>query len=444
MIRIGVVVPHEIMDEIDQFLRKEFPEILPVPFTYASITEIPDIVSGRQSQADAFLFLGNTARRYAEKVIPHTTEWVTIPRSTSSLLRLLFQAQVDGHAMRMVSDFNNRDFFRQALLEIGFSEENTVIETIPSFAYSEGLLIKDALKMEKLYKEGKVDFCITIFYKVKEILESKGIPAYILRPSFDDIRGGMQRLLLSHELRSRQESKAAVIAIHTDFYGESLPGSDSYQLSISHLDISRQIMQFARSIHGACIPQPPWDYMIFASSALLESQTDQFKQFPLIENIARSTAATISAGVGYGNRIDEAFYRAMKAMQHASSQGGNQAFLMTPDITSRLPMSKTMQDAQHKEGRPIDEQFLYLSQKSGVSLRIISRLYHACQETGRCRFTSAELSDLIGVTPRTINRILNKLIDHHLAQDASRRFTGKTGRPGRVTEILFETKKIKK
>ncbi len=441
MIHIGVVVPHEIMEEICQFLSKEFPEISPIPFPYASITEIPDLVGGQQSRIDAFLFLGNTARRYAEKVIPHTAEWVTIPRSTSALLRLLFRAAVDGYDMRIASDLDNKDFFRLALHEIGYSEKNTAIETIPFFPYSEGLLVKDAAKMEKLYKEGKVDFCITIFYKVRNILRDKGIPVYILQPSFDDIRSGMQRLLLSHELHSQQNNRLCVISIHIDLFKESLPGSSAYHMSMSHVDVTKRIFQYAHSLHAACVQQPPWDYMLFVPSNLLEMQTDQFQRFPLLENISTATATTLSVGIGYGSLIDEAEYHAIKAMQHASALGGNQAFLMTPDLTSRVPLATSMQRAQEKEERPIDEQFLYLSQKSGVSLRIISNLYHACQEAGKCRFTSSELSDLIGVTPRTINRILSKLIDHHLAQDASRRFTGKTGRPSRVIELLFETKK---
>lgn len=92
-----------------------------------------------------------------------------------------------------------------------------------------------------------------------------------------------------------------------------------------------------------------------------------------------------------------------------------------------------------KEG-PIDEKFLYLSKKSGVSIRILSNLYHACRDEGRLRFTSAELADLIGVTTRTMNRIIAKLIDHHLAQDVGRQFTEKTGRPSRIIEILLEPK----
>lgn len=68
--QIGIVVPREIVNEIISFLRKEFPEIEAIPFPYDSIMDIPDNLSGKQNQVDSFLFLGDTARRYAEKAIP--------------------------------------------------------------------------------------------------------------------------------------------------------------------------------------------------------------------------------------------------------------------------------------------------------------------------------------------------------------------------------------
>ena len=67
--RIGIVVPAEIIDEIITFLSGEFPEIEAVPFPYHSIVEIPDLLSGRQNSVETFLFLGDTARRYAEKAV---------------------------------------------------------------------------------------------------------------------------------------------------------------------------------------------------------------------------------------------------------------------------------------------------------------------------------------------------------------------------------------
>lgn len=443
--RIGIVVPGEIVEEIIGFLNKEFPEIEAIPFPYDAIMDIPDILSGKQNRVDSFLFLGNTARRYAEKAIPHTSEWLTIPRSTSALLRILFRAEVAGHHMHIATDLDNEKFFNLAFHEIGFSPEETSLEIIHVPAYNEGLLVQEANQIEKLYKQGKISFCITMFYKVRDILSKRGVPVYILQPSFDDIRNGLQRLVLSHERRLNRDSQAAILSIHIDIPRDTLPENSDYRMALEKLAVTKEIFRAARNINAACIEQPPSDYILFTSAKDIENATEHFHRLPLLQSIAETTAFTVSIGIGYGPTAAEARYHAFHAMNHAILTGGNKAFLMGKELFCPVPMSANDQNIQEKKERPIDEQFLYLSKKSKVSVRIIANLYQACRDTGRQRFTAAELADLTGVTPRTINRILAKLIDHHLAQDVGRRFKDKTGRPSRIIEILFEPKKhIKK
>ena len=439
--RIGIVVPAEIIDEIITFLSGEFPEIEAVPFPYHSIVEIPDLLSGRQNSVETFLFLGDTARRYAEKAVPHVTEWLTIPRSSASLLRLFYRARDKGYPMRIATDLDRRDFFDLAFKEIGMSENDFSLEILPILAYNEGLLIKNAAAMEKLYRMGKVSYCITLFYKVRDILDSKGIPVYILQPSFDDIRNGLQRLVLTHESMLDRGNRLAVIAIHIDALKESIPNNNDYRLSMEKLQVSREIHRFAHFLDAACIEQPPSGYFLFTTPALIENATNHYHHFSLLSNVAETTAFTLSIGIGYGETAAEAKYNALQGMEHSSASGGNRAYIIGKELFSRVPMSKNGQASQEKKEHPIDEQFLYLSKKSGVSVRIIADLYHACRDTGRQRFTASELADLTSVTPRTINRILAKLNDHHLAQDVGRRFTDKTGRPSRIIEIQFESKK---
>lgn len=437
--RIGFVLPEEILDEIISFAKSEFPQITPIPISYKSISELPPLLQGMQRRVDVMLFLGNTARRYAEKTVLHRGEWLTIPRSSSALLRILFRAVVKGYKMRIATDLDNKEFFRIALHETGLSKEDFSVEIIPFFPYNEGLLLRDANKMEKLYRDGKVDFCITIFYKVRDILKERNVPVYILQPSYDDIHQGLQRLLLSHELGLYKDNQVA-IAIHIDPLKNELPDHSDYHITLERLQVRKEIHRFAHLLKGASIEQPPEGHYIFTSPAMLETVTDHFNRFPLLETINETTAFTLSVGIGYGENLEQAKYNAGSAMQRAIRQGGNKAYLIGKELSIKVPMINATEDS-HKEERPIDEQFLYLSQKSGLSQRIIMKLFHACRDSGKQRFTSQELAGHIGVSPRTMNRIIAKLIDHHLAQDVGRHSTEKTGRPSRIIEILFETKR---
>lgn len=436
--KIGVVVPSELNPDICRFLAQEFAEVDPVPFPYRSIEEIPSLMAGKQSLADAFLFLGDTARRYTETVIPPTAEWLTIPRSTASLLRLLFRAQVAGFSMRIATDWPRGDIFRLAFREVGISEARASVHILPFFPYNESLLIKDANDMERMYRAGEVDFCITIFYRVRDILLSRGIPVYILQPSYEDVRSAIQRLILARELRESKDSQIAVISITTDIPDGALPSGDGYDLALEQLRVTRQIYQFARTIQAACIEQPPAGYLLFATRAFIENETDRYRHFPLLEEVRKGTAFTVSVGFGYGVTADEARLHAQRAMNHAAAGGGNRAYLIGKGLFTPVPMSQNDRNAQDSAPLPIDQRFLRLSNATGVSLRILTALYRASRDTGRVRFTSAELADRASVTPRTMNRILQKLIEHRLAQEVGKQFTRQSGRPSRIIELLFQ------
>lgn len=436
--RIGIVVPGEILPEISGFIEKEFPEIEPVPFPYRSIMDIPEILSGHQRNADALLFLGETARRYAEKAVPSNAQWLTIPRSSAALLRLLFRAAVAGFGMRIVTDWGNENLFRVAFREVGLSDENASVIALPFIPYNESLLLRNAARMEALYREGRVDFCVTIFYRVCDMLRARGVPVYILQPSFDDIRSALQRLILSHELQLSQNSQIAVLSIRVDTPEEEFHNDDSWGLALARLPVTKHIYQFAREIQAACIEQPPSGYLLFATRALIENATDHFHRFPLLSHVKEETDFTLSAGFGYGQTAGEAKLHAQRAMLRAIESGGNAAYLIGKELSTPVPMAGSDQNAQKKEERPVSAKFLHLSQKTGISLRVLARLSGACRETGRQRFTSSELADLTGVTPRTMNRILAKLLDCHLAQETGRQFSNQSGRPSRIIEILIK------
>lgn len=436
--KIGIVVPLEIIEDITSFVTKEFPEIEPIPFPYQNIMDIPAILSGQQCKAEAMLFLGETARRYAEKAVPSNAQWITIPRSTASLLRLLFRAKVDGYGMHIATDSGNSTLFRLAFKEIGLTDEEAYVTSISFSPYTETILLKDANQMEMLYRSGKVDFCITIFYQVLHMLRARGVPAYILQPSFDDIRSALQRLILAYELQLSQNSQLAVIAIKAIHQLEKLPGADSYDLALERLAVTQRIYKFARTLQAAFVERPPSHYLLFSTKASIETVTDHFHRLPLLEQIKAETAFILSMGFGYGQTANEAAIHAEKALRQAETAGDNRAYLMGKELFTRVPMAKEDQEAQETEMRSVDSRYLDLSQKTGISLRLLSRLSRACRDTGRRRFTSAELADLTGVTPRTMNRILTKLLDAHVAQDVGRQFLKQTGRPSRVIELLLQ------
>ncbi len=436
--RIGIVAPEELLPEVLAFTSREFQDTFFYPFPYHSILDIPGLLSGQQNHADAFMFLGETARRFAAESITPAVPWLAVPRSASALLRLLFRASRAGLRMRIVTDWPRQDIFQLAFHEIGIPPSEYTVHLVPHIVYSEEHLLQNAETMASLYRSGAVDFCITIFHRIQKILKDQHIPVYVLQPSFEDIRSGIERLIFSHELYQNQNGQIAVAALQLSIPEDQFPADSAYAVAAARAAAAPPIWQFARDIQAACVERPPAGYLLFAPRALLENATNHYHQIPLLTRVRTLSPLTLSIGFGLGRSAEESKLHAERALSRALSRGGDQAYLIAPGLASPVPLAQS--DRLHIKDpiQPIQEQFLPLAKETGISIRVLFLLYRTCRDMGRRRFTSAELSDFIGVTPRTMNRILLKLIDHHLAADVGKQFQSRSGRPSRLIELRLQ------
>lgn len=435
--KIGLVAPEKVMPEIFPFIQREFPDTEFIPFCYRSILELPTLLAGHQNRTDSLLFLGETARQFTEKFLRPAVPWAAVPRSVSSLLRLLFRAAISGRSMRIATDCSQEDLFPLAFREIGIPAENYSVHLCAIETYSEEHLAAEADRMASLCRTGNADFCITIFYRMQEMLIQRKVPVYILQPSFEDVRSGIERLLLSQALRENNHAPLACAAFRLSAPEEQYPADKGYELAAARLSAAQLIWQFARETQGACVERPPSGWLLFSTRALIESATDEYRRLPLLAQIRGNSPFTLSVGFGLGGSAEEAKLHAERALETAVRRGGDQAYLMSPNRSFPVPPARGEQCSQKHPVPDIREQFLPLAVLSGVSVRILTLLYCACRDMNRSRFTSAELADLTGVTPRTMNRILLKLFDKGLAREAGLRFTSHTGRPSRIIELLI-------
>lgn len=431
--KLGLVIPRQMIDHIEAHVRSEFPDLEILRFPYDMIPDIPGVIEGKQNHADAFLFLGETARRWAARQTKPVVPWATIPRSSASLLRLLVRAVREGYQMRIATDFPQETFFRRAFEEAGYHPKDAAFITASSLPYMPDFPEKDAAQLEAFYRDKKADFCITAFYQVYLILRKKNIPIYMLQPAYEDIRHAVQELIISCRLEESQRSQIASLAFHID-PKPSAEDMNDYDLSLEQLQATRCIYEFAHSIQAACTEVSPREYLLFSTREPVEQETNRFQTLRIIQTVQDRTNLILSAGIGYGRTADAAKSCARKAMNRALAGGGNRAFFLGETGNFIGPIANIPLISP----KGFDEKLVSLSQISGVSLRYLKLFQNLCHAQGRSRFTPAELADATGIGLRTVNRILLKLMDCGCCKEAGRHFASKSGRPSRIIELYLE------
>ena len=432
--KVGIIGPSQIVAKTRGIIQKDFPQIEPVEYIYSIYSETPDILKYHQLEVDALLFTGKTPYTLAGKSIKPTVPWEYVPRSGSSLMRVLLYAKLwTDYDIRNISfDTYDQDLLHEAYAEIGIPVDQLKIfiaeEQLPSVDYQTHICEFH----KRNYFEHRVSCCITALQGAYDELRSCSIPCLLLEPTANIIRETLYKLQLKYLVKVSQQSQLAAICIQIDAPSElSLLADNDYQAALNRTKVSEQIYLFAQRIQAAVIETGDRNYLLFTTMQLLENETNRLKTIDLLHAVQANTSSTISVGIGYGKTANEAKCGANRGMLHAGKKGGNLAFIVYNGKKIIGPLA----NVAHQKEAPIpsvDEKFLRISEKVGVSVNTVFKLHCIAAQHGKNEFTIKELAPLFGVTTRTMNRIIEKFEAQGYSKIIGKRVMGNSGRPSRI------------
>jgi hypothetical protein len=439
-LKLGMPMPIEIADKIMPILKEEFSQIEPVPYIYKSFTEIPALIKYQQNKLNALLFAGKTAMAYTEKYVTPTIPWEYPARNGSALLQVLLQISLSNEysISRLSMDLFDKRQWQETCMELGTNYLNAEIFYVPDHP-DEGNYVDLVYQFhEQNYIYKKASCCITAFYAVHQRLKAKNIPCYFLRPTGSTIRQALHKIQLHHLVQISQQSQIAALYIQIDRPNEySLFNDDEYQYIIDRTNVTRQIYIFAQHIKAAVVEVSVQEYLLFSTKYLLESVTNNFENIEILPSVKNHTASTISLGIGYGATAQEAKASARLGMRRASGLGGDAAFIVYDKKNIIGPIRRPNSQLSPDLDTKIDKKFLDISDKTMISVTTIFQLHSIIKHQGKNQFTSTELAELLKVSPRTVNRMITKLVQHNYCFEVGKRSPDKGGRPKRIIQFAI-------
>ena len=434
--KIGMVGPKVWLDESMKRISHDFPDILFIPFPYHLPIELPDILEGEQHRCDFFLFMGETARRWAARQITPAVPWFGIPRSTAAFLRILTQASYHGCPPRFITDYQDPDYFRHALDEAGITPEDSYVSIISYGTFNaDRYMSQNAELMIKEFHKGKAAFCATIFSETYDILQKNHIPSYYFIPCFEDTRHRVQEIVTSSRLQASRQNRIAIMSVHIDSEGEDISGkNDLLSKTMAKLETARHIYDFAYRLQSSCVPLGMDDFMIFTMKDSLEAATNHFTQVDLLRTASNTADLTLSIGIGCGETVLNAESRARQAMKDAIANHGNCAYFIGDREGCIGPI-------RWGSAAPVQESpdfLIAVAKETGISFHYLQSMRRLCLKEQTRLFTPSQLADAAGIRKRTMNRILLKLMDHGYCREKGKTFPKQRGRPSRIVELLLD------
>ena len=437
--RLGVVGHKDTLDMVSELVKEYFDDVEVHTVEFGNDAIIADAVlriAELQTRCDGILYSRRDPYMLISGRLHHTVPVRYVDIDSSHLLISLLRANL-RYKIRPTNisiDAFDRRSVVEAFKTIGVPEEDLTIRTVTVDAGQDGM-VNDALAQHLKHYEDGAQLCVTNVTDIYLSLVRMNIPATIISPTAESFVHEIRNLMLRYRLKSQDSCSLAVMLIRLRykekyrFYGE-MPIREIDELA----GAAKLMADFAEKLDGAMFCLGRWEYLLICSRLLLQNATNQFVDITLMHNISRDTSFDITIGIGCGKTVSEAQSNAVMALNRTAQRGTSTvvALSATQFIGPLIPKSERFPEDSSTESRLED-----IARTTGLSVNTLNRLYQFTRKRNSSLFTSSELAEALEVTPRTVNRIIERLTDHRFAAIAGKHMPKQKGRPARVIRLLF-------
>lgn len=433
MLYIGPSMGAKKMKEVHQ---KHFRNLEIDCLQYENYMETPALLEQYTGKVDAILFGGKAPLKAFEPVRKkYNVLYDSIPRHDTTLYRALLEAiyLCKRDIKRLSLDTFKKKDAENLLREVGIEVENSSLyfaeQRMEQKDYADYLVDFHS----QLYREGKVDCCITGVAEVYRRLMEEGIPITYSIASEMVFVQSIENLHLRWLAKKNSENQIVVIAVKLNIPSEySLIKEDEYAYLSQRIKIMDKLYYFSSRIDGILVEQGKNDFLIFTTKKTIELETNNYKNIYLLDLLREVSVVIAHIGIGYGSTVSESKFNAYESIKMALRHGEGAVYVVFENGEVRGPIESVIKE---KKEANLDEKFYQISKDTGLSVNTIYRIFRNVSEEMQKTFTSRELAELCGVSVRTMDRIVNKLCDAGYCDVIGERLMSKHGRPSRILQF---------
>ncbi len=440
-VRIAVIGSRQTIEDL-QSIANEIHDIEILPYCYQNPQETSALFVEAEKTADVVLFSGIVPYYYG---INPTTKY-SIPITfipfheymvSASILYILYHLQLRVDQLSI--DLPNADL----LFNIG---RNLEID-VSSLSIKEYRWIYDEheekvdINMNEFVEfhlnsmqTGKSSFALTSIHMVYDKLTQLGVPAIYMKDSEQNLRTSLEHARDLARLEQSKQSQISFLAfapyqklsdVEAEFFLQELHAifTDHAKLQISTVKL-----------------KAPVPALFFTTRGVVDVLTQAETQFPLLIEFETRIKYPLALGIGYGYTIIEAEEHAKRALDHAldRKEQGNVAYII--DYRKRL-IGPLGNDAKIHQLRVDNFKIRELSERTHVSTKNLMKLLEFVEFTRFRPFTSIALAEYLGVTRRTSERLIKKLLTNQIVDIFGLEQAYELGRPSAVYRLNDDIKK---
>lgn len=402
------------------------------------------MLTGCKNKLDAILFSGSAPYDYARRYL----KMMDVPnyylnRYSGALLRAILQASLEGYDINKISfDYFDLESLSDVCDNLGIRPDRSNIlsyQDVREQRLHLDYYNETVFKFHRdKWKKGKSACAITPCFGAYQMLQKLQIPSFFVYPTADVCRAAINRLRSEYMEKINQKSQIVILSIEINLPNE-------YSLFMQHeqsfMQDRNSISSYIYALAGrleASITEPTYrNFLIFTTREILETVTDHLQSLDILNLVQEHFLVSLCIGIGYGDTVRKAKENANKALIQAKKYGSNIAFAAYGENNIRGPVGKSKMPAMDADHDKLDKQIELISSRTSVSMQNIFKLYSIIEKTDKSTFTTKDLSVLMHVSKRSVDRIVNKLEIAGYLHIVGKQAAYDVGRPSRIVKIDF-------
>jgi hypothetical protein len=417
-----------------------FDDVVVMPEEFGTDDDIDDAVrriADLQTRCDGILYSREDPYLLVSSRLHHAVPVRYVEVDSSHLLISVLVATVQfGSLPDHVSvDSFDAPAVVSALHSVGIEEGRVAIRSVTADPSEDGF-VNATLQQHLANVEDGARLCITNITAVHHALLELGVPSTLISPSAESFVHEIRNLMLRHEVRTQDASGLAIVHVHLKYkekyrYHGTMPIREVDDLS----RVAKLIAVFAEEVDSAMFQLSRWEYLVLCSRQLLENATDRFTDIDLMTSITQETTFDAAISIGCGQTVKQAEANAFTALNEGLTLAGTYALVITGSGQPLGPIKPKSE--RHPEPSNTEVNLARIAGDTGVSTQVLDRIHGLTRSRNTSLFTSSELAELLGVSTRTVNRVVGRLLHHGYAAVEGKDLTQSFGRPARVVRLRF-------
>ena len=426
---------------LEAFYKKELKEldladIIDV-YVYYTYEHVVDLYRQISEQYDRILAGGTAPMRIIQKAYPKHKPMRNIECGISNfyreITRVIFEYQ-DFTLQYGYFDFcdvmcpdNAKSLIekmRQGKFEDWFEKNQEFINQVPPNEIWDSLEAKRNKHIE-LWKSGTVKYTLSRRSLIVPDLLKAGVNCRFVNCNQDDILKSSELLMHDITIQNLKKNRPAVIDI------KPYPNTEE-----NRQKIRKCLMSYSKKYLCDFLQEDQDDFIqVFTNHHSVEKLTCDFQTCTLKTYLEEKCDFRVSIGYGLGESLQDAISNSLYALKES---------INTVDYNSYLINVKKNKIGLFGDGKlvafssDVSPQILNLAEETGLSTLTIQKILKAKEILGDTDFTSQDLADILHITLRSANRMLDNMVRYHMAALLYHRQKGTKGRPQKVYRIIHE------